>query len=425
MLTSDLKGDRESLERLLDARPDVLNHNVETVARLQHAVRPSAGYARSLTVLARAADAGLAVKSGLMVGLGETFDEVVVDARGPRRGRRAHRDRRPVPPAERGAPAGGALLGARGVRRDRRGGRPTRPRPRAGVAAHAVELPRARRARRLGARRAARRRAEPAARATARLRHARAWCAALAASAVLVGTAAVALAAGATGDGATIRLFRDVAANTNAQPAMQITQSGYMTESARVGSPSVLLVPLGVRGACRRASSAPPRRSPTPSIDGRVVWVTDVLDGSAPGCAAASGCPQPTPIELLITRVAAFAGLVDDPGGAVGCFVREPFTNVPYRAGGRWWTAIGDFRPMALRGNQALITADLRVVRRPPRRRARLDRPLDEPLHRVELPRGQRAAAGEAPFSFAQMRHRALLRAARAEGHALPLTART
>ena len=71
----------------------MLNHNVETVARLQRAVRPSAGYARSLTVLARAADAGLAAKSGLMVGLGETFDEVVVDARGPRRGRRADRDR--------------------------------------------------------------------------------------------------------------------------------------------------------------------------------------------------------------------------------------------------------------------------------------------------------------------------------------------
>ena len=77
VLTSDLKGDHRSLQLLLDAGPDVLNHNVETVARLQHAVRPSAGYARSLTVLARAADAGLAVKSGLMVGLGETFDEVV------------------------------------------------------------------------------------------------------------------------------------------------------------------------------------------------------------------------------------------------------------------------------------------------------------------------------------------------------------
>jgi lipoyl synthase len=77
VLTSDLKGVRESLQLLLDARPDVVNHNVETVARLQHAVRPSAGYARSLTVLARAADAGFAVKSGLMVGLGESFDEVI------------------------------------------------------------------------------------------------------------------------------------------------------------------------------------------------------------------------------------------------------------------------------------------------------------------------------------------------------------
>jgi lipoic acid synthetase len=54
-----------------------LNHNIETVARLQRAVRPSAGYARSLGVLARAGAAGLVTKSGLMVGLGETEDEVV------------------------------------------------------------------------------------------------------------------------------------------------------------------------------------------------------------------------------------------------------------------------------------------------------------------------------------------------------------
>jgi lipoic acid synthetase len=55
----------------------VLNHNLETVARLQRVVRPSASYARSLSVLARAAAAGLTVKSGVMVGLGETEDEVV------------------------------------------------------------------------------------------------------------------------------------------------------------------------------------------------------------------------------------------------------------------------------------------------------------------------------------------------------------
>ncbi|MHB8378779.1 MAG: lipoyl synthase [Acidimicrobiales bacterium] len=76
VLTSDLKGDADSLRILVDARPDVMNHNIETVARLQRAVRPSAGYLRSLTVLARSAHAGLTTKSGLMVGLGETVDEV-------------------------------------------------------------------------------------------------------------------------------------------------------------------------------------------------------------------------------------------------------------------------------------------------------------------------------------------------------------
>jgi lipoyl synthase len=77
VLIADCKGDREALDAIFEARPDVLNHNIETVARLQRAVRPSAGYARSLAVLARAAAAGLVTKSGLMVGLGEREDEVV------------------------------------------------------------------------------------------------------------------------------------------------------------------------------------------------------------------------------------------------------------------------------------------------------------------------------------------------------------
>ena len=76
VLISDLKGDPESLALIIDAAPDVVNHNVETVARLQRAVRPSAGYLRSLTVLARATAEGLTTKSGMMVGLGETVDEV-------------------------------------------------------------------------------------------------------------------------------------------------------------------------------------------------------------------------------------------------------------------------------------------------------------------------------------------------------------
>ncbi len=75
-LISDLKGSASSLGIVFEAQPDILNHNVETVPRLQRAVRPSASYARSLTVLARAKTAGLVTKSGLIVGMGETFDEV-------------------------------------------------------------------------------------------------------------------------------------------------------------------------------------------------------------------------------------------------------------------------------------------------------------------------------------------------------------
>ncbi|HUQ38907.1 MAG TPA: lipoyl synthase [Acidimicrobiales bacterium] len=77
VLIPDCKGDPAALDVLFAAQPDVLNHNLETVARLQRAVRPSAGYARSLAVLARAKAAGLTTKSGIILGMGETHDEVV------------------------------------------------------------------------------------------------------------------------------------------------------------------------------------------------------------------------------------------------------------------------------------------------------------------------------------------------------------
>jgi hypothetical protein len=233
-------------------------------------------------------------------------------------------------------------------------------------------------------------------------RGALAACAVLTTSVVTVGTAAVALAASATGDPATIRLFRDVAATTNAQPAMQMVQSGYMTESDHLGAPSTFsyrwgfaTVPKGFVRASEAITYA--------QHAGRVVWVTDVLTGAAPGCPQGSGCASATPIELLITRVAAFAGLVDRPDGAVGCFVREPFSNVPYRAGGRWWTAIGDFRPMALRGNQALVTltyawSDGRHVVE----RDSIDRASDL-FNASNFHVGRGVGAGQAPFSFAQM----------------------
>jgi lipoic acid synthetase len=83
VLIPDFQGNREALEAVLDARPEILNHNVETVPRLYRRVRPDAVYAQSLKLLARARayrDAlglPLRTKSGLMVGLGESMDELL------------------------------------------------------------------------------------------------------------------------------------------------------------------------------------------------------------------------------------------------------------------------------------------------------------------------------------------------------------
>ena len=79
VLTPDFQGDVEAIRTVLAARPDIYNHNVETVPRLMAAIRPQAGYERSLAVLRLAKVHGNSIltKSGLMVGLGETANEVV------------------------------------------------------------------------------------------------------------------------------------------------------------------------------------------------------------------------------------------------------------------------------------------------------------------------------------------------------------
>jgi lipoic acid synthetase len=83
VLIPDFNGDEDALNTVLDAQPDVLNHNTETIARLYRRVRPDADYQQSLTLLRRAAarrdrqQKGMFTKSGIMVGLGEIFDEVV------------------------------------------------------------------------------------------------------------------------------------------------------------------------------------------------------------------------------------------------------------------------------------------------------------------------------------------------------------
>jgi lipoic acid synthetase len=83
VLVPDFQGDAAAIDAVLDAAPEILNHNMETVARLYRRVRPDAGYERSLALISRAARRrdrdGLALrtKSGLMVGLGETEEELV------------------------------------------------------------------------------------------------------------------------------------------------------------------------------------------------------------------------------------------------------------------------------------------------------------------------------------------------------------
>ncbi|MFL6211105.1 MAG: lipoyl synthase [Pyrinomonadaceae bacterium] len=83
VLIPDFNGDEAALNTVLDAQPDVLNHNTETIARLYRRVRPDANYQQTMTLLERGArrrdeeGRGMLTKSGIMAGLGETFDEVV------------------------------------------------------------------------------------------------------------------------------------------------------------------------------------------------------------------------------------------------------------------------------------------------------------------------------------------------------------
>ena len=142
VLIPDCKGDEAALNVIFDARPDVLNHNLETVNRLQRAVRPSASYARSLSVLARSV-------------FGRVHDQVGHHPRhggdgargggGPRRPScRGGRDRHPgpVPAPDGGAPAGGPLVGPGRVRGAGGDGAGDRDQARRSVAADTLELPR-------------------------------------------------------------------------------------------------------------------------------------------------------------------------------------------------------------------------------------------------------------------------------------------
>ena len=87
VLIPDFAGSRPALKKVVDARPDVLNHNIESVRRVFPRVRPKGSYRLSLDLLAQAKelDPGLVTKSGIIVGMGETKDEVVETMRDLRR----------------------------------------------------------------------------------------------------------------------------------------------------------------------------------------------------------------------------------------------------------------------------------------------------------------------------------------------------
>lgn len=78
VLIPDFKGNEKALRTVLGAKPEILNHNVETIPRLYRRVRPQANYRQSLEVLARAKKHGAMTKSGFMMGLGETIDEAKI-----------------------------------------------------------------------------------------------------------------------------------------------------------------------------------------------------------------------------------------------------------------------------------------------------------------------------------------------------------
>src|SRR3954452_20666001 len=144
VLISDLHGEAESLATVLAAQPDVVNHNLETVARVQRAVGPSAGYARGLALLAPGQEGGRdhQVRNDPRHGR----DRRGVPGGPGRSGghRRRHRHARPVPAPDHPPPAGSPLGRARHVH----GAGPLRPiaghRPRGGLAADPVQLPRPR-----------------------------------------------------------------------------------------------------------------------------------------------------------------------------------------------------------------------------------------------------------------------------------------
>ncbi|MDY7342039.1 lipoyl synthase [Corynebacterium sp. HMSC11H10] len=77
LLVDDFRGDESAAQQVFDAKPEVFAHNLETVPRIFKRIRPAFRYERSLELITRAREAGLATKSNLILGMGETYDEII------------------------------------------------------------------------------------------------------------------------------------------------------------------------------------------------------------------------------------------------------------------------------------------------------------------------------------------------------------
>ena len=141
-LIPDFNGKPDLLTEVFESRPEVLAHNVETVPRIFKRIRPAFRYDRSLDVLTQARDFGLVTKSNLILGLGETREEVSQALRDLHDGRHRAGHHHPVPPPLGAAPPGRALGQARGVRRAPGRGRGDRLLGRAQRPARAFVVPR-------------------------------------------------------------------------------------------------------------------------------------------------------------------------------------------------------------------------------------------------------------------------------------------
>jgi hypothetical protein len=166
--------------------------------------------------------------------------------------------------------------------------------------------------------------------------------------------ASAALAAGPTGDPATIALYREAVAATNALPDYVQSQSGYVRIEDSLGPKRFAhwawgwdQVQPGYVAATEQLVLVQHR--------GRTVWIDDTLTASTKGCGSPR-CRQAVPIELVITRTRAYYGLISS-GTHASCFVRESLRDVPYAVGSPWWSVVGAFSKAQPDGRDTEVTS--------------------------------------------------------------------